>query len=463
MAKKLIKDLSGNYYCDPKTHQPIVVDVGNDSDAIINYLGRQYSGKAIDTYGDVAGVPAFAFTGQNITEASFPNASIVGQNYVVTYAGMNKTISGPAFADCTQLSKISFPECEKFEFSHNFYNCIELESAIFPNFESDTIQAYTFYNCIKLSAAEFPTATVVSAYAFYNCSNLKTFSTQAGLSLIGSFAFSGCVSLESVKFASSDITLSSYAFCSCGLKGISIVCDNVYSMWTHCFAYCSQLNTVYIKAHSSISINGGNVFYNCTSLKEITLLQDSGVLVNAGGSTFAYCTSLESVNLFAPDGIELKSNGMFYNCTNLKWGNLSNANITLLSGATIFGNCTNLSYVYAPVISYISGTVFLGCTNLSYIYAPVVSYISASKVFANCENLASIYIMQKSGLTEANVPELGHSAIFSGIRYVGTSTPDGHPWIYVGYPEYVPWLQNATNWAIYSSWIVASQFVPQTE
>lgn len=462
MAKKLIKDANGNNYCDPITGKPIVVDVSNDSDTIIEYLGGQYSGKVVDTFGNITALSALAFYGQKIAEVSFPNVSVIGKSYGFTYDTHNQhSYSGATFMECARLKKISLPACESFIFVKNFFNCVELESANFPNYKSTTIAASTFYNCIKLSTVEFPTVTKVEESAFYNCTNLKTFNVEDGLSSVGRYAFCNCQSLESIKFASSSVSLGGQAFQSCGLKNLSIDCDTLSAV-AQTFAYCSQLENVYIKVQNSISTIGNHCFEHCQSLQSATLVQETGTL-SLSQALFSYCTSLENVTLSAPEGIQLTSY-IFENCWKLKWGNLSNAAITRINGYGVFARCSSLEYAYLPMVSSIyCNYMFSNCSNLSYIYMPMVSYMGPSTLFYYCNNLQALYIMQKSGLTEENIPTLTNSGMFSTQFSVGISTSDGHPWIYVGYPEYVHWLQNATNWATYASWIIASQFVPPTE
>lgn len=486
MAKYFVKDENGNLYTDQTTKKPLTVDVADESETVADFIAGTYSGKVIDTEGTLDTLYGTDFMGKGITEAVFPNVSVIGKGRGFVYDTNNmRSVSGATFMSCSQLSRISFPNCKSFVFVRNFCDCYELESAIFPNFESDTIQASTFLNCSKLSTVDFPTVDTVDGSAFSNCVNLQTFNTQVGLSYISRSAFYNCTLLENIKLTSNDLRVGTSAFYSCGFKSMNIDCNSAL-LEAYAFANCRLIENFTIKTATELSFYSNGIFMGCSSLKEVTISVESGQITFGSGALFSNCISLENISLSAPDGVKFLSSYLFNNCSALKWGDLSNANIVEFVAASCFANCSNLdyayfpeaskiagafafdecrklSYVYAPkVLNFGSAGMFMSCTNLSYIYTPVVSSFSGNYfIFNGCVNLASIYIMQESGLTENDVPVI---PINGFLNYsAGVNAPDGHTWIYVGYSEYVPWLQSATNWATYSSWIKASQFVPQTE
>lgn len=492
MAKYFVKDENGNLYTDQTTKKPLAVDVADESETIVNFLASTYSRKVVDTEGALDALYGIDFMEKGITEAVFPNVSVIGKTRGFVYDTNNmRSVSGATFMSCSQLSRISFPNCQSFVFVRNFCDCYELESAVFPNFASNTIQSSTFLNCSKLSMVDFPTVDDVGASAFANCGNLQTFNTQVGLSDINRAAFYNCSRLENIKFtsnASNNFRVGVSAFYNCGFKSIKINCNSAV-LELSAFANCRLLEDFTINA-TTLSFSGAGTFNSCSSLKEVTISVESGQITFDRGREFTGCISLENVSLSAPDGVKFLSSYLFSNCFALKWGDLSNANIVELAAYSCFTNCSNLdyayfpeasritggyafdeceklSYVYAPkVLSFGGNGMFMSCTNLSYIYAPVVSsFYGNNYIFSRCVNLASIYIMQESGLTENNIPVIPFSNFlnYSGSAETGLNTPDGHTWIYVGYEEYVPWLQSATNWATYSSWIKASQFVTPTE
>jgi hypothetical protein len=432
-------------------------EMGADSDSVVNYLAGNYSGKVIDTEGKISQIYGFSFYNQDLTEISCPNVSIIGS--YINYSA--KSAIGYAFYGCSNLSRISFPNCSQIvNASTNFQGCVALENAEFPALTSSYVVPSMFNGLSALSIVEMPNVQTVSSFAFRSCKNLKIVKfSPDGLTQVMSSAFYGCKSLESVKFASSgSVRIYASAFEDCyALESVYINGASNAIISDYAFAYCSSLSTVTISAET-ISLNN-SAFAFCTGLNELNIYANSGT-ITLTSCVCRNCSSLTNLNIYAPEGVYFSGPELFSRCSSLKWGNLSNAKILKIAGAYLFTGCKALDYIYAPECSYIGGAyMFSGCNNLSYAYLAKIKTISGVP-FEKCYYLSAVYIMQESGLTEADIPTLTSSLAFSAYYGVGDMTPDDHTWIYVGYEEYIPWLQSATNWVNFVSQIKASQFVP---
>ena len=400
-----------------------------DGTAVVNYLARSLPHTINDKNGIVGTLYGGSLYAQDITEAYFPNVSIIGESFRYSYSDI--VSNGFTFAYCSSLKKITMPNLLSAKGARNFANCSALESVSFPyvSYFADG----TFYGCRNLSYAYLPNLTNVNNSCFQGCYSLKTL-VAGEFSYVTSCAFMYCSALQSFKFASDvSIAVQSSAFYGAGLT-----------------------DGIYISTTQRLTLYGSAFAY--TDAPEINITASA---ITWYSSCFAGCSAsnvvLKNTSETGTFGI---GNAGFYGCPNLKWGSLSDAPIaTLYTNA--FYKCSALDYAYLPKLkTFDGGYVFADCSQLKYVYAPKLSLIGskASFLFNGARYLSSFYIMQESGLTEADVPvaSIGNFMSYAG-SYVGSTK------IYVGYEEYLPWLQSATNWATYSSLMSVSLFVNPDE
>ena len=148
------------------------------------------------------------------------------------------------------------------------------------------------------------------------------------------------------------------------------------------------------------------IFYGCSSLKKISIREDSSFVSNM----FAGCTALEEVEL--PSSIsrlsEYKTGSMFNGCSSLR-------NITLPSdmteiGGNMFLNCISLEELDIPAtVTTIGYGVTNGCTSLKRIInrATSVPIYTGNNAFANCPNLTEMIILQETP------PTLGYASFYN--------------------------------------------------
>ena len=107
---------------------------------------------------------------------------------------------------------------------------------------------------------------------------------------------------------------------------------------------------------------GNYAFYNCRSLKNITI-PDS--VTSIGDWAFYYCESLESITI--PDSVTYIDDSAFFYCTSLK-------SITIPDGVSsiedyTFENCSSLTSITIPdSVTSIGGVAFSYCYSLTDVY-----------------------------------------------------------------------------------------------
>lgn len=396
--------------------------------AIVNFLARSYRGDVIDKNGIVKTLYAGEFIGSPVEKVYLPNCTQIGQSQKISYSDIREY--GYTFANCYNLKEVYLPNLSS-AYTGEFYRCSSLVSVDLGALKS--IGASFFMGDYSLEYVNAPQVTYIGTWAFSDCTKLKELNT-GGISYVGKSALCYSPYLKSINFASDqNIVLSEYALYGIRLESIYISTTGTLMLSSSAFTAC-RASIIDITA-SSFTFYGAGHFLGCNSLSNVRLTRTDG------------------------NGITIAQN-MFGSCSKLKWGDLSSANITAIA-AGAFLYCSVLDYAYAPNLKYFTGSYcFSNCSRLSYVYAPMLSgiYSNASRIFYNASMLKSFYIMQESGLTEADVPYASNTGF---MAYAGTSV--GSTKIYVGYEEYLPWLQSATNWATYSSLMSVSLFVNPDE
>ena len=131
-----------------------------------------------------------------------------------------------AFANCSTLTFVSFPQCSYIENSA-FTRCSALTSVNFS--QCSSIGYYAFGYCSALTSLSFPQCNYIESYAFTNCSIL-TFVDFPQCSCVGSYAFARCGALTSANFPQCSY-LRDYAFSRCeSFSSIRLMSNKVVSL-----------------------------------------------------------------------------------------------------------------------------------------------------------------------------------------------------------------------------------------
>lgn len=174
------------------------------------------------------------------------------------------------------------------------------------------------------------------------------------------------------------------------------------------FYYCTKLTTFtgmsYLNTKKVTDMKA--LFYNCPSLKSITLSYFNTSSVTTMAYMFRDCTGLTSLNVSKFDTKNVTSMlGMFYNCSGLTSLNVSNFNteeVTNMSG--MFFYCKGLTSLSLSNFntSQVSSMkeMFASCSGLTTMNLSNFSTYNVtdmSKMFSYCSNLTSVTIGQSSG------------------------------------------------------------------
>lgn len=131
-----------------------------------------------------------AFKGSGITEA------VINVNVVTKYVGSTSVAVGSTFADCAELTKVTFgPDVDEL-CSSMFSGCTKLTSITLPE-KLMEIESSMFSGSGITSIVIPDSVTDIWANAFTNCVNLESVTLGSGVNTIVS-AFIGCTSIKEV-------------------------------------------------------------------------------------------------------------------------------------------------------------------------------------------------------------------------------------------------------------------------
>lgn len=203
---------------------------------------------------------------QTITSA---NSALLG------YSGF-MLLSG-AFANCTNLTTVSFDECryvgkEAFRYCNkiseiSFPNCVVVDDSAFTSCRIQYLELPScsyigqsaFQQCYSLSSVYLPACEIINVGAFSNCSNLTGVLSMSKLKEVNDYAFFSCSYLSRLSLPNCTF-ISNYAFYGC--RRISVVYLSACSIIaSSAFTYCTSLSSLYLsKVFTKLA--SSNVFYN---------------------------------------------------------------------------------------------------------------------------------------------------------------------------------------------------------
>lgn len=225
--------------------------------------------------------------------------------------------------------------------------------------------------------------------------------------------------------------------------------------------YSNMLSFVHIS--EDVTSIAKNVFYNCSSLRSITIPNS---VISIYGEAFRFCYQLSSVTI--PSGVNRISVSTFYNCFSLRRVSLPNS-VTDIEDYSFNSNNFLSSITIPSSVKTIPTYVFNGCISLSTATIPDGVTTIKSGAFSACRSLTAMTIPN-------SVTSIGNNAFnnTSGLRYInfkGTTPPAiGDARVFASTPSdftiYVPdesvsAYKTATNWTTYASMIQPVSKMPQ--
>lgn len=252
----------------------------------------------------------------------------------VRFGHMLQTIGNMAFANCSNLTEVSFAESGPDEG------------------RQVRISAFAFANTSNLRDVKFPNALVsIGSDAFMGCDNLASVVLPLGVVMVADGAFSHCSSLESVCIPSTvEMMDDAFSIFTPNLRIIDLSEDNPY--------YCKEDDAIYSRKRHEL------VLYPRVTTNKVAKIKDGTEWVR--GFSFFQCKGIESVDF--PATISVICEGAF-GCSTLKNVDLP-AHLTTISDRA-FAECTNLTEVaFCSQVRYIGENAFGGCHELK----RIVSY-----------------------------------------------------------------------------------------
>ena len=437
-----------------------------------------------DTYNDTF-VPARGFTGlAYVVNDDGKTCTITGLGIVtdteitipVQIDGYKVTAIGEkAFAECSELTKISLQDSIVSIGTRAFYKCAKLTEITIPT-SVISIGTQIFYGCDSLTTvyyngqygnAENPflssknletvvfgganipayvaydvktlktviildSVKSIGSYSFQNCSNLTNITIGNSVAKINSYAFDGCISLTNITIPNSATNIGPYAFASCiSLTNITIP-DKVTSIGSHAFAWCRGLTSVTIG--NGVTSIGNGTFYFCNSLTEITI---SNSVKSIGSFAFDFCSSLADVYItdveawmnIAFDGDE-DAHPNYYGKLHIlddKGNEITELvipdSITKINSFTFY-NCSVLTSVTIPdSVTYIGSYAFKSCCSLMSVTIGNSVTSIGDKAFFECYKLVEVYNLSTSIALTKRSSNNGYAGYYALDIYTAIDEP----------------------------------------
>ena len=245
--------------------------------------------------------------------------------------------------------------------------------------QDDILGPHSFADLDKLLTVKLPKSVKYIDQSFNNCSQLRSVEMPENLICLG------------------DTT------------------DNNWGVDNGAFRDCYNLEKIIF--HNCERI-GGNAFYKCYSLQDITLPKN---LKHVGSRAFSQCNQLKGIIL--PSEVETIGNGAFNNCPNLTSVQFP-PSLRNIESSAFFG-CSKLSSINLPGLTSISDGTFCDCSNLTEVKLPSTLERIGDGAFSGCDNLTKVYTYT---VLPINIDQNTFTNFKATTLYVPTQSYDNYYW-----------------------------------
>ena len=245
--------------------------------------------------------------------------------------------------------------------------------------QDDILGPHSFADLDKLLTVKLPKSVKYIDQSFNNCSQLRSVEMPENLICLG------------------DTT------------------DNNWDVDNGAFRDCYNLEKIIF--HNCERI-GGNAFYKCYSLQDITLPKN---LKHVGSRAFSQCNQLKGIIL--PSEVETIGNGAFNNCPNLTSVQFP-PSLRNIESSAFFG-CSKLSSINLPGLTSISDGTFCDCSNLTEVKLPSTLERIGDGAFSGCDNLTKVYTYT---VLPINIDQNTFTNFKATTLYVPTQSYDNYYW-----------------------------------
>ena len=218
-------------------------------------------------------------------------------------------IGDSAFANCTQMTKITLPDEITDIGAGAFSGCTALTSVRIP--AGVTVLAENcFSNCKSLTKIQLPdglTSIEGDAFAY---SGLTEITIPNSVTNLGGNVFGDCTALKSVVLPSGLTAIPTSAFSGSGIVSITLP-DTVETIGNYAFYECPNLQTV--RLSSALKAIPERCFRYCEALQSINI---PAGLTGIGAYAFQHCTALTG-SITIPQGVTSIPDYTFQWCNSL--------------------------------------------------------------------------------------------------------------------------------------------------
>ena len=282
-----------------------------------------------------------------------------------------KLIDIVAFAGCTSLTNIEFPNNLTTIEESAFSDCTNLTSIYIPDSVTNLVQ-HAFDGCRSLTSVTFGENSQlihIQNHVFYGCRNITSITIPRSLKTIGEVAFSDCINLRNISFAGTvaqwnainkssswhDAVPATYIQCSDGKVDMN---GNTVPTYSEGLAYT-------LKGDGTYEVSG---LGECTDLNIVIPSKVNGITVTSIGEYAfdalyhrAECANI--VSIIIPETVTSIADYAFYGCSSLT--NIVIPESVTNIGIVAFYRCTSLETIVLPgSLTYVSEALFYYCSNL---------------------------------------------------------------------------------------------------
>lgn len=302
-----------------------------------------------------------------------------------------------------------------------------------------TIGSDAFANCTNLDRITIPNSvTRIGDYAFFGCSNLTSVEISEGVISIGDGAFCQCSKLENIIIPNSVTSIGRSAFYACrNLISITIP-YSIKSFPSDVFAGCTRMSSVYYTGtleswlkieFEDVGSTPLNSNTNVVGKKDVLYINGSpisGEIVIPDDFTsigsYSLCGFSDITSVKIPDNVTSIGDGAFSNCESLESVTIPNSVISI--GTNAFEFCRSLESITVPnSVASIGDGAFSGCTNLVEIAVPNSITTLNALTFCVCDSLTSVVI--PDSVTSIKYGVFSHCDDLKDVYYTGTKAEWG--------------------------------------